>query len=93
MGTPIVIGGGPCSYNPEPLADFLTCFTSARARHSTARCWSCQGDAPKGASREEFLHAACHIPGIYVPSLYEPEYHEDGTIAALRTLAEDVPPR
>ena len=90
---PIVIGGGPCSYNPEPLADFFDLFYIGEGETQYGPLLELYKEMrQKGASREEFLHAACHIPGIYVPSLYEPEYHEDGTIAALRTLAEDVPP-
>ena len=90
---PIVIGGGPCSYNPEPLADFFDLFYIGEGETQYGPLLELYKEMRrKSASREEFLHAACHIPGIYVPSLYEPEYHEDGTIAALRTLAEDVPP-
>ena len=90
---PIVIGGGPCSYNPEPLADFFDLFYIGEGETQYGPLLELYKEMrQKGASRKEFLHAACHIPGIYVPSLYEPEYHEDGTIAALRTLAEDVPP-
>lgn len=89
---PIVIGGGPCAYNPEPLADFFDIFYIGEGevvydellelfKKAKKECWS----------REEFLHQASHIAGIYVPSLYKVSYHEDGTIAAFEPVYDDVP--
>ena len=81
---PFVIGGGPCTYNPEPLADFFDLIYIGEGETSYDElldlyiAWK-----PSGKSREEFLHEAAKVPGIYVPSLYEVSYKEDGTIAAM----------
>lgn len=89
---PFVIGGGPCTYNPEPLADFFDLIyigegeTSYDALLDLYIEWK-----PSGKSREEYLHEAAKIPGIYVPSLYEVTYKEDGTIAAMEPKYEDIP--
>ncbi len=78
---PIVIGGGPCAYNPEPLAPFFDIFYIGEGETSyyplidayrkNKRC---------GGSRQDFLRMAAHIPGIYVPSFYDVYYKDDGTI-------------
>ena len=90
---PIVIGGGPCTYNPEPIADFFDIFYigegETRYRELLDLYKECK-NAKK--SKEEFLHAASKIPGMYVPSMYEVHYKEDGTIAEFVTKYEDVPP-
>lgn len=89
---PFVIGGGPCTYNPEPLADFFDLIyigegeTSYDALLDLYIEWK-----PSGKSREEYLHEAAKISGIYVPSLYEVTYKEDGTIAAMEPKYEDIP--
>ncbi len=89
---PIVIGGGPCAYNPEPIADFFDLFYIGEGEISYDALFdSYLSLKERGASREEFLKAAARIPGIYVPSLYEPSYHEDGTLKAFRPLAEEAP--
>ncbi len=89
---PIVIGGGPCSYNPEPIAEFFDLFYIGEGEVSYDALLdlyiSCK-DA--GRSRAEFLRAASRVPGIYVPSLYEPAYHADGTLKSFSPLYEDVP--
>ena len=80
---PIVIGGGPCTYNPEPLADFFdifyigegeTVFYDLMDRYKE---WKAAGK-----SKKEFLEMAAQIPGLYVPSFYDVTYNEDGTIAS-----------
>lgn len=89
---PFVIGGGPCTYNPEPLADFFDLIYIGEGETSYDElldlyiAWK-----PSGKSREEFLHEAAKVPGIYVPSLYEVGYKEDGTIAAMTPKYEDIP--
>ena len=89
---PIVIGGGPCTYNPEPLADFFDLFYIGEGETQYGALLDLYKDMrAKNASREEFLRAAAQIPGIYVPSLYEPVYNEDGTIMEIRALGDDVP--
>ena len=80
---PIVIGGGPCAYNPEPLADFFdmfyigegeTVFYDLMDRYKE---WKASGK-----SKQAFLEMAAEIPGLYVPSFYDVSYKEDGTIAS-----------
>lgn len=89
---PIVIGGGPCTYNPEPIADFFDIFYigegEPRYRELIDLYKECK---KKGLSRQNFLRKAACIPGMYVPSLYEVTYHEDGTIAERKKLVPEIP--
>ena len=89
---PFVIGGGPCTYNPEPLADFFDMFYIGDSETVYYDLMDLYKEHKKnGGNRKEFLRKASHIPGIYVPSLYETTYNEDGTIASFEPLYEDVP--
>ena len=89
---PFVIGGGPCTYNPEPLADFFDIFYIGESETVYYDLMDLYKEHKKnGGNRKEFLRKASHIPGIYVPSLYETTYNEDGTIASFEPLYEDVP--
>lgn len=89
---PIVIGGGPCTYNPEPIADFFDIFYLGEGEISyDALLDLYKKMRAEGRSRAEFLREASKIPGMYVPSLYETTYHEDGTIANFAPIAEDIP--
>ena len=89
---PIVIGGGPCSYNPEPIADFFDLFYIGEGETMYRRLLDLYKEMKKsGHSRDEFLHEAGKLPGIYCPSLYEVTYKEDGTIATFAPKFEDVP--
>ena len=89
---PIVIGGGPCTYNPEPIADFFDMFYIGEGEISYDALFTLyKGCQSKGISREEFLYEASKIPGIYVPSLYQVEYKEDGTILSMNPIREGVP--
>ena len=89
---PIVIGGGPCTYNPEPLADFFDLFYIGEGETRYDELLELYKRMRKeGADRKVFLRAASHVPGIYVPSLYEPVYREDGTILKIRRAGADVP--
>ena len=91
-GVPIVIGGGPCVYNPEPIADFFDLFYIGEGEISYDALLDLYKTMRKsGATREEFLRSAAKIPGIYVPSLYEVAYKEDGTIASFTPKYEDIP--
>ena len=91
-GHPIVIGGGPCTYNPEPIADFFDLFYMGEAEISYEPLFKLYKEMKaKGAGREAFLREAAKIPGIYVPSLYEVTYKDDGTIASFAPKYEDVP--
>lgn len=89
---PIVIGGGPCTYNPEPVAPFFDLFYIGEGEVVYDRVFdlylACREE---GADRHAFLRRAASLPGIYVPSLYEASYHEDGTLADFRPLYDDVP--
>ncbi len=90
---PIIICGGPCAYNPEPLADFVDMFYIGEGevrydelldlykKHKNSSCYD----------RNAFLLEAAKIPGIYVPSLYEVSYKEDGTIASFEPKYDDLP--
>lgn len=90
-GDLFVIGGGPCAYNPEPLADFFDLFyigegeTSYDALFDLYVEWKSSGE-----SRREFLRRAAGIAGIYVPSLYQAAYHSDGTIADFSPIEDGV---
>ena len=89
---PIVIGGGPCAYNPEPLAPFFDLFYIGEGETAYRQLIDIYKDSRKnGESRETFLKRAAGVPGIYVPSLYEPEYHEDGTLKAFRPTCPEAP--
>ena len=89
---PFVIGGGPCVYNPEPLADFFDLFYIGEGETVYDRLFACYKEwKSSGRTRREFLLEAAKIPGIYVPSLYEVSYKEDGTIASFFTAEQGVP--
>ncbi len=89
---PLVIGGGCCTYNPEPMADFFDLFYMGEGEISFYELFDLyQKMRAEGKTRHEFLHEASKVPGIYVPSLYEVTYKEDGTIASFEPIYEDVP--
>ncbi len=89
---PIVIGGGPCAYNPEPLADFFDVFYIGDGETVYDKFLDLYKECrAAGLSRQDFLRKASKIPGIYVPSLYEVTYKEDGTIASFSPKEEGVP--
>lgn len=78
---PIVIGGGPCSYNPEPIADFFDIFYMGEGETEYYHLIDLYKENKKnGGTRKEFLEKAAEIPCMYVPSFYDVFYHEDGTI-------------
>lgn len=82
---PIVIGGGPCAYNPEPLADFFDMFYIGEGETIYFELMDRYKENKKqGGSRRQFLEQAAEIEGIYVPAFYDVEYHEDGTIKSFR---------
>jgi len=89
---PLVIGGGPCSYNPEPIAAFFDLFYIGEGETQYRRLLDLYKENRKaGRSRLDFLKAACELPGIYVPAFYEEEYQEDGTIKGRKKLYEGAP--
>lgn len=89
---PIVIGGGPCSYNPEPLADFFDLFYMGEGETIYRTLLDLYKEhREKNSTREEFLRAAGKLPGIYAPSMYQVSYKEDGTIKEFKPKYEDMP--
>ena len=90
---PIVIGGGPCTYNAEPVADFFDVFSIGEGEEALpeiTRLYIRMKD--EGTySRSAFLHEAAKLEGFYVPSLYDVTYHEDGTISAFVPKYDDIP--
>lgn len=78
---PIVIGGGPCSYNPEPIADFFDLFYIGEGETVYIQLLEVyKANKQNGGSRHQFLEMAAEIEGIYVPQFYDVAYHPDGTI-------------
>lgn len=78
---PIVIGGGPCTYNPEPLADFFDIFYIGEGETVYNELLDAYKENKKnGGTRQTFLGMAAEIEGLYVPAFYDVEYKEDGTI-------------
>ena len=78
---PIVIGGGPCTYNPEPIAEFFDLFYMGEGEVVYFYLLDRYKENKRnGGSRREFLEMAAEIPGIYVPAFYDVFYKEDGTI-------------
>ena len=89
---PIVIGGGPCTYNPEPIADFFDIFYIGEGETRFEELLALYKQAKaEGISRKAFLEKVACIPGLYVPSMYEVTYHEDGTIASFAPIKEGIP--
>lgn len=90
---PIIIGGGPCSYNPEPVADFFDIFSIGEGEEALPELMRLYINMKESGeySREKFLREAAKLDGFYVPSLYEVTYKDDGTIASFAPKYEDVP--
>ncbi|WP_303824245.1 TIGR03960 family B12-binding radical SAM protein [Ruminococcus flavefaciens] len=84
--TQIVIAGGPCVCNPEPLADFFDIFVLGEGEEVNLELMDLYHEMKKnGATRDDFLRRACHIEGVYVPKFYEFVYKADGTIDHIET--------
>ncbi len=84
---PIVVAGGPCTCNAEPLADFVDIFFLGEGEQSDLEVIDLYKECKKaGISKKEFLIKASKIEGVYVPSLYDVSYNEDGTIKAVTPL-------
>lgn len=90
---PIVIGGGPCAYNPEPLADFFDLFYIGEGETVYFELMDRYKENKKaGGTRKQFLERAAEIPGIYVPAFYDVTYKKDGTIECFRPNNEHAMP-
>ncbi len=87
--SPLVVAGGPCTCNPEPLADFIDLFFLGEGEEVDLEVIDLYKEYKnKNATKEEFLLAASKIEGVYVPSLYKDEYNEDGTLKSLTPIGE-----
>ena len=93
---PLIIGGGPCSYNPEPIAPFFDLFSIGEGEEMLVELMRLYIRMKEDGTytRQGFLHeAARSVPGTYVPSFYDVTYNEDGTIAAYTPIYDDIPKR
>ena len=89
---PIVIGGGPCTYNPEPIAEFFDIFYIGEGETSYKPLIEAyRANKANGGSRLDFLKVAANIPGLYVPRFYEPSYNDDGTLKDFTPVIDGVP--
>lgn len=89
---PIVIGGGPCSYNPEPIADFFDFFYIGEGETKYREIIDIYKEHKRqGTSRREFLIEVAKLGGMYVPSLYDVEYNDDGTIKSMLPNVPGIP--
>ena len=89
---PIVVGGGSCAYNPEPIAPFFDLFYIGEGETVYDALFDAyRANKAAGGSKNDFLRMAARIPGIYVPSFYDVEYHEDGTIRSFRPNCPEAP--
>lgn len=89
---PFVIGGGPCSYNPEPVADFFDMFYIGEGETVYYELMDKYKEWKKsGQDRTAFLKIAAGLPGIYVPQFYKPLYNDDGTLAEFKPLVTEAP--
>lgn len=90
---PLIIGGGPCTYNAEPIADFFDLFLIGEGEESILELTDLYRECKqKSMIKSEFLHlAAVQIEGCYVPSLFEVTYHENGLINAVTPKYSDIP--
>jgi len=93
-GDPFVCAGGPCAYNPEPLADIVDFFMLGEGEEiinevmDVYAAWKAEG-----VSREEFLNRIVNIEGVYVPAFYSVEYNPDGTIKRVAPKKDGYPQR
>ena len=89
---PIVIGGGPCTYNPEPLADFFDIFYIGEGETQYRNLINLYEECKEqNFGREEFLRRAARMPGMYVPRFYHVDYNEDGTIKSFMPTEKGIP--
>ncbi len=87
---PLVVVGGPCAFNPEPLADFIDCAVVGDAEEAIIELCSVVRQAKtENISRDELYDRLRQIEGVYVPSLFDVEYHNDGTVAAIKPQLTD----
>ncbi|MBQ2064235.1 MAG: TIGR03960 family B12-binding radical SAM protein [Firmicutes bacterium] len=91
---PLIIAGGPCSYDPEPLAAFVDAFLIGDGEENLPAFLKLYGACKaQGKSKADFLKEAVCLEGVYVPSFYEPVYNEDNTLKEVRKLYDKAPDR
>ena len=90
---PIIIGGGPCAYNAEPISDFFDIFSVGEGEEALPELTRLYIDMKDSGTytRSAFLHAAAKLEGFYVPSLYDVEYNADGTVKLYKPVYDDIP--
>lgn len=92
QGQPFVCAGGPCAYNPEPLADIVDFFMMGEGEEIINEVMDVYSSwKAENASREEFLNRIVKIEGIYVPKFYNVEYNDNGTIKKFEPISEEYP--
>ena len=92
---PIIVGGGPCAYNAEPIADYFDVFSIGEGEDALVemtRLYISMKES-REYTRKEYLHRLARIPGFYVPSLYTVEYNSDGTVKSYTPVYDDIPVR
>lgn len=91
--SPIIVGGGPCVYNSEPVAEFFDLINIGEGEEVLLEICHLYEQMKKDGSytRSAFLRAASHINGVYIPSLYDVSYNDDGTIKEYKPIYDDVP--
>jgi radical SAM family uncharacterized protein len=91
---PLVIAGGPCAYNPEPLAEIIDFFVIGEGEEVILEIMDLyKAYKGRGGKRKEFLEAVASIPGVYVPALYDVTYNDDGTIKGFSPKKTGIPER
>ncbi len=90
---PIVIGGGPCAYNAEPIAEFFDVFSIGEGEEALCDFTRLYIEMKKSGSysKKAFLHESAKLKGFYVPSLYEVSYNGDGTVKEFKPVYDDIP--
>ncbi|MDF9408312.1 TIGR03960 family B12-binding radical SAM protein [Pelotomaculum isophthalicicum JI] len=89
---PLVIAGGPCAFNPEPLADFIDLFVIGEGEEAIGDFLDFLRNAKnRNLAKKDLLREAARVPGVYVPSLYRVEYREDGEISKVEPVLKGVP--
>ena len=89
---PIIMAGGPCTYNAEPIADYFDLCMIGEGEEVIDELVTLYKEHKKrGFKKADYLHDAAKIEGVYVPSLYTPSYHEDGTLASVTPVYDDIP--
>jgi len=93
LGFPLIIGGGPCALNPEPLADFFDAFVLGDGEEVVLEiCREISASREKQESKDELLRRLSRLEGVYVPAHFQVIYRDDGTIGRISPLRENPPP-